>query len=306
MSHDPMMVMQQEAILAANAATEEDTTTTGGGPCTKDPSSTYYESTTDCTGYYICELGKQGQTLNCPGNGMLYDEITQMCNWSHDVNCQGSIPEEPTHDEFGNLLPTKEPTHSPTQRPNELYEWDRNAYPRQHTKTIIGYYASWQWYDRNALAEPKAFDYTKMTRVNFAFFQITNEGYIFGTDKWADPQTLLGPYDWMGTDGQPKYCSWDVPNAPPTCMYHKYTEGLIYLAHEAGAEVYPSIGGWSLSDPFPAMAANSEWRANFARQCVELIRSYNFDGIDLGTFLLLFAAHEFLSEMPIISYISLA
>ena len=61
----------------------------------------------------------------------------------------------------------------------------------------------------------------------------------------------------------------------------KYEEGLIYLAHQAGAEVYPSIGGWSLSDPFPVMAADAESRATFASQCVDLIKNYNFDGIDL-------------------------
>ncbi len=65
-------------------------------------------------------------------------------------------------------------------------------------------------------------------------------------------------------------------------MAHNYEEGLIYLAHQAGAEVYPSLGGWSLSDPFPVMAANQESRARFANQCVELIKNYNFDGIDLG------------------------
>lgn len=79
----------------------------------------------------------------------------------------------------------------------------------------------------------------------------------------------------------PKYCSWDAPAEPPVCSAHHYQEGLIYLAHQAGAEVYPSLGGWSLSDPFPAMAANPKARENFARQCVELIKSYNFDGIDI-------------------------
>jgi hypothetical protein len=73
-----------------------------------------------------------------------------------------------------------------------------------------------------------------------------------------------------------EYCSWDGPNEPPVCNSHHYEEGLIYLAHQAGAEVYPSIGGWSLSDPFPVMAANEDYRANFVRQCVALIKNYNF------------------------------
>ena len=77
------------------------------------------------------------------------------------------------------------------------------------------------------------------------------------------------------------YCSWDSPDEAPACSAHNYEEGLIYLAHAAGVEVYPSIGGWSLSDPFPAMATNPEARKRFASQCVDLIKNYNFDGIDL-------------------------
>ena len=43
---------------------------------------------------------------------------------------------------------------------------------------------------------------------------------------------------------------------------------------------YPSIGGWTLSDPFPPMAANPTARKHFAANCVELIKNYNFDGIE--------------------------
>ena len=53
------------------------------------------------------------------------------------------------------------------------------------------------------------------------------------------------------------------------------------MVHAAGAELYPSLGGWTLSDPFPAMAANPTARANFAKNCVELIKAYDFDGIDI-------------------------
>ena len=51
--------------------------------------------------------------------------------------------------------------------------------------------------------------------------------------------------------------------------------------HEAGAEIYPSIGGWTLSDAFVAMASSDISRKKFAEQCVDLIKDYNFDGIDL-------------------------
>ena len=109
-------------------------------------------------------------------------------------------------------------------------------------------------------------------------------------DPWADPITLYGEYDWSYIEGQStnKYCSWDKENDAPTCAGHRYDTGLIYQAHNAGVEVYPSIGGWSLSDPFPVMAANADSRARFAQQCVDLIKSYNFDGIDLGKLVILY------------------
>jgi hypothetical protein len=52
-------------------------------------------------------------------------------------------------------------------------------------KTIIGYYASWQYYDRTNFAVPANFDFTKYTRINFAFFQTNVDGDIWGTDEWA-------------------------------------------------------------------------------------------------------------------------
>eukprot|EP00804_Cyclotella_cryptica_P014807 CCRYP_015026-RF/>CCRYP_015026-RF protein AED:0.11 eAED:0.11 QI:481/0.94/0.95/1/0.78/0.75/20/1173/1223 len=149
-----------------------------------------------------------------------------------------------------------------------------------HEKTIVGYYASWQWYDRNKLAAPENMDFTKLQRVNYAFFQTDTSGNLWGTDSWGDPNVLFGPYNWNPAQGSEQYCSWDSPTDRP-CNYHNYEQGLIYLVHAAGAEIYPSIGGWTLSDPFPAMAADSTARANFAQNCVDLIKAYDFDGIDI-------------------------
>lgn len=123
-------------------------------------------------------------------------------------------------------------------------------------------------------------DFTKVQRVNYAFFQTDTSGNLWGTDSWGDPNVLFGDYDWNPSDSSKEFCSWDSPTDRP-CNYHKYENGLIHLVHAAGAEIYPSIGGWTLSDPFPAMAANSDSRANFAKNCVDLIRAYGFDGIDI-------------------------
>jgi len=91
---------------------------------------------------------------------------------------------------------------------------------------------------------------------------------------------LYGPFDWSGSGTE--YCSWDGPGEPPNCAAHTNEEGgLIQLSHEAGVEVYPSIGGWTLSDHFPKLAADPAARQKFAENCVKLIEDYDFDGIDI-------------------------
>ncbi len=79
-------------------------------------------------------------------------------------------------------------------------------------------------------------------------------------------------------------CHRNFPNSK-VCNVHKYKEGLIYLSHQAGAEIYPSIGGWTLSGSFPTVADDVEKRRRFAKECVGLIEDYGFDGIDIGEFI---------------------
>ena len=112
--------------------------------------------------------------------------------------------------------------------------------PHGTNKKIIGYYAGWQWYDRNKLADPINIDFRKLQRVNYAFFQFDTQGEVYGIDRWGDPQVLFGPYSSMLGGGVQK-CSYDGPR-DVNCGYHEHNEGLIYRAHQVGTEVYPSIG----------------------------------------------------------------
>ena len=121
------------------------------------------------------------------------------------------------------------------------------------------------------------------------------------TDSWADSQLLFGNINWNPGPNDQKYCSWDFAKQK-NCNYHKYDEGeifsiavqfflrlppltiqfphatgLISLVHAAGAEIFPSLGGWTLSDAFVGMAASATSRKRFA-DCVELIQDYDFDG----------------------------
>jgi chitinase len=148
------------------------------------------------------------------------------------------------------------------------------------SKEVIGYYASWQWYDRAQFAKPQNMDFSKVTRVNYAFFQSDVKGNLFGTDSWADPNVLFGPYDYNPSSDAQQYCSHDSAGVK-NCATHFYDQGLISRTHSAGSEIWPSIGGWSLSTTFPTLAASSTSREQFANECVSLIQDYDFDGIDI-------------------------
>lgn len=229
------------------------------------------------------------------------------------------------HRQYGGTPP---PTNNNTTAIDTMTQYSHTS-KHSRQRLLTGSYATWQWYDRSNLASPVNLNLNKVSRVNYAFFQSDTDGFIFGTDSWADPNVLNGPYDFsVNREKLPSYCQGgkgrddgkniaqgggsilkrrrtqlsfgDVNDDLPKCEYferchrnfpnskvcnvHKYKEGLIYLSHQAGAEIYPSIGGWTLSGSFPTVADDVEKRRRFAKECVGLIEDYGFDGIDIGEF----------------------
>lgn len=132
-------------------------------------------------------------------------------------------------------------------------------------RQIIGYYPSWQWYDRGQLLAPENIDYTRYTVLNYSFYQTDTLGNIFGTDEWADSVLLRGKYDWSSAV-QPAY----IQNT-----------SLVDYSHAWGVKLMVSIGGWTLSENFPKVAKDPARRAAFASNCVKLLKDYQFDGIDI-------------------------
>jgi len=96
------------------------------------------------------------------------------------------------------------------------------------------------------------------------FFKPETTGLISNTDTWADENLLQGQINW---------------STNPTSYYPNTS--MIDLAHNAGTKVMVSIGGWTLSDNFPVIAANASKRALFASECTRLLKFYKFDGIDI-------------------------
>ena len=130
--------------------------------------------------------------------------------------------------------------------------------------TIIGYYPNWQWYDRSKLVNPLTIQYSKYSILNYSFFKPNTDGTIVSTDSWADENLLKGQINWSTT---------------PTSYYPN--TNIVDKCHSAGKLILASVGGWTLSDNFPQIAASATLRAKFASQCKSLCSSYNLDGIDI-------------------------
>lgn len=145
----------------------------------------------------------------------------------------------------------------------------------QPCKEIIGYYPNWQWYDRAKLVKPSTIAYSKYSVINYCFFKPELNGTISNTDTWADENLLQGQINW---------------STNPVSYYPNTS--IIDLAHNAGTKIYVSIGGWTLSDNFPTIAASSTLRAKFASECNRLIKFYKFDGIDIDWEYPGYAAHS--------------
>jgi GH18 family chitinase len=225
-----------------------------------------------------------------------------------------SYPRPPlTHvDEFLSLDPKNTPD---TNVPREFKSQEGWSVASRKKKTLTGYYASWRYYANQERTKPMNMKFQKVDRVVYAFFQTNSDGDIWGTDPWADPLNLFGPVDWMSTvkpelDYAPQFndnngfddstgdnfnyvgakyidlgegvrCHRSSPKGKRDCKGHLFSQGLIGRAQSQGAQVYISIGGWSLSDAYPKLAGSAAARRNFAKNCVGLIREYGVDGIDI-------------------------
>ena len=129
-------------------------------------------------------------------------------------------------------------------------------------KEIIGYYFCRKWKERNGLVVPRTIPYDKLTIINYAFFKPLPTGEITGIDTVADSFLLKGEID-----------SLSGKRIPGT--------SLIDFAHRNNVQVMLSIGGWEDSNNFSQIASDSGKRSTFAKSCVNSIKTYGFDGIDI-------------------------
>lgn len=126
---------------------------------------------------------------------------------------------------------------------------------------IVGYYPNWAMYRQPAFL-PKDINAKLLTHVNYAFVKVDEQGNLVLFDSWADTDHRS---DW---NSEKPYWG-NFLQLAELKKNHPHLKTLF------------SVGGWTLSDPFSEMAAHSNSRKNFVRQCLEFCEKYHFDGIDI-------------------------
>lgn len=137
------------------------------------------------------------------------------------------------------------------------------AYPST-TKAFFGYFTNWSIYARNF--QPTDIPASKLSHLLYAFFQPGADGTVQLTDAWADVQ---------------KHYQDDSWNEPGNNLYGNLKQLYLLKQRNRKMKVLMSIGGWTLSSGFPAMAASPNLLNNFVNSVITFIEDYGFDGVDI-------------------------
>ncbi len=120
-------------------------------------------------------------------------------------------------------------------------------------KEVIGYFPSYKSMPGQGGMPVAAIPFAKLTIINYAFWYPVADGRLAPWDSAGDAVYLYGPRE----------------------------SRLIDRAHDHGVKVMLSLGGWEGSDHFPATASSERSRSTFCASCLDAIRRYGFDGIDI-------------------------
>ncbi|MBP1999621.1 chitinase [Paenibacillus shirakamiensis] len=164
---------------------------------------------------------------------------------------------------------------------------------------VVGYFTDWGVYDPNYQVEN--IDASKLTHLNYAFADLCWNGKHGNpsndpgnpnkttwncTDKGVPTQTgtvpngaiVLGdPWsDVNNSDGVP--LEWEDCEKGKCGNFYKLK---VLKQANPNLKTLLSVGGWTWSNHFSDVAADSTARTNFANSAVNVIRTYGFDGIDI-------------------------
>ena len=145
----------------------------------------------------------------------------------------------------------------------------------QHSKKVVGYFAQWAMYARDYNVLDIEAD--KLTHLMYAFYdtkfdESTDVVTLLSLDEWADfghNESAMHPYE-----------SELFPSAEP--VKGNFGDLLILKDRYPHLKILMSLGGWTRSQAFPAIAASEDGRASLALEMVKFLNTYPwFAGFDI-------------------------
>jgi chitinase len=136
---------------------------------------------------------------------------------------------------------------------------------------FVAYFVEWGVYERDYV--PADIPADKLTHINYAFIEPTVTDQCVIHDTWAareKPMQRVAP----GTD---------ISLNEHLGTFNQLRK-LRYFLQKKKGKTLPlilSVGGWTPSSVFPAIAADPVRRSRFAANCVAFMKQEGFDGIDI-------------------------
>ena len=130
----------------------------------------------------------------------------------------------------------------------------------------VMYYGEWSIYSGQKYFYPSKIDGSQITHLNFAFLDMDANGDLVLCDEHADFQTILPEQNGL-TYGEPYAGVLGAMNI----LRSKYPNMKIGI----------SVGGWTRSGDFSAVAADPAKRANFAKNIAKFVDYLGYDFVDI-------------------------
>lgn len=129
---------------------------------------------------------------------------------------------------------------------------------------LMAYFTNWSIYSRNYM--PMSIPFDKLTHLLYAFANCDVDGSVVLTDSWADTDKHFADDPWTGS---------------PTALYGCLGKIARAKRNNRNLKLMLSVGGWTLSTNFAAVAADPSKRAVFVKTAVGMLEDLGLDGIDI-------------------------
>ncbi|KAF2743677.1 glycoside hydrolase family 18 protein [Sporormia fimetaria CBS 119925] len=206
-------------------------------------------------------------TLSCRGPLQAYtsvflDSIAKICAVEDSIGIPTSTASASPSSRPPTVGSPPEPSRSVDPAPIPL-----PTMPAQEGYRSVAYFTNWGIYARGYT--PDKVPVENLTHILYAFGDNKEDGTVVLTDTWSDIE---------------KHYEGDSWNDVGKNIYGSLKQLNLAKRRNRNLKVLLSIGGWTYTNTQKHMdgpASSPEGRRSFAASCVQMIRDFGFDGIDI-------------------------